>query len=50
MTLFNHVPGKCSGIKSLAREDIFEVFLLNTMQQNNFYYVLQSNDGIRNAI
>lgn len=50
MLICNHVSRNCNAIKSLARENIFEVLLQNMMQQNPFYYILQSSDGNRNAV
>lgn len=47
MSICNHVSRNCSAAKSLARENIFEVLLQNVIQQNKFYYISQSYDGIK---
>lgn len=50
MSTCNRVSRNCNAVKSLARENIFEVLLQSMMPQNKFYYILQSYDGIRNAV
>lgn len=47
MPICNHVSRNCNAIKSLARENIFKFLLQNLIQQNTFYYILQSYDGIK---